>query len=92
MTCRLPTRRRWWPFAAAAWSRRSAIGSSAPAAARGRSTSSRASWPGLTIAEIELASEDEAFARPDWIGEEVTGDPRYYNQALARAAEPPPAA
>lgn len=39
---------------------------------------------GLVVAEIELASEDEAFDRPSWLGEEVTGDPRYYNSALAK--------
>lgn len=39
---------------------------------------------GLVLAEVELASEDEAFARPDWLGDEVTGDPRYYNVNLAR--------
>ena len=38
---------------------------------------------GLVIAEIELASEDEAFERPDWLGEEVTGDPKYCNSMLA---------
>jgi len=38
---------------------------------------------GLVIAEIELESEDEAFARPEWLGEEVTHDPRYYNFRLA---------
>jgi adenylate cyclase len=37
---------------------------------------------GLVVAEIELGSEDEAFATPDWIGEEVTGDARYYNSSL----------
>ncbi len=37
---------------------------------------------GLVLAEIELADEDEAFARPEWLGEEVTHDPRYYNAAL----------
>ncbi len=37
---------------------------------------------GLIVAEIELPSEDHAFARPDWIGEEVTGDPRYFNSNL----------
>ena len=36
----------------------------------------------LIIAEIELASEDEQFEKPDWLGEEVTGDPRYYNANL----------
>jgi adenylate cyclase len=39
---------------------------------------------GLAVAEIELASEDEAFDRPGWIGEEVTGDARYYNSSLIR--------
>lgn len=39
---------------------------------------------GLVMAEVELASEDEAFERPAWLGEEVTGDPRYYNAALMK--------
>lgn len=34
---------------------------------------------GLIVAEIELASEDEAFARPPWLGAEVSDDPRYLN-------------
>jgi adenylate cyclase len=38
---------------------------------------------GLVVAEIELASEGEAFARPEWVGDDVTGDPRYYNASLA---------
>ncbi|HRE16204.1 MAG TPA: CYTH domain-containing protein [Rhodocyclaceae bacterium] len=38
---------------------------------------------GLIVAEIELRHEDEAFARPDWLGEEVSNDPRYYNSSLA---------
>lgn len=38
---------------------------------------------GLVVAEIELESEDAAFDRPCWLGEEVTGDRRYYNSALA---------
>lgn len=37
---------------------------------------------GLTMAEIELSSIDEAFDKPSWLGEEVTGDPRYYNSSL----------
>lgn len=37
---------------------------------------------GLIVAEVELASEDEAFERPLWLGEEVTGDERYYNSML----------
>jgi adenylate cyclase len=39
---------------------------------------------GLLVAEIELGSEDEAFEKPDWIGQEVTGDKRYYNSSLIR--------
>ena len=38
---------------------------------------------GLVVAEVELTSEDEAFMRPDWLGDEVTGDPRYYNSYLS---------
>lgn len=38
---------------------------------------------GLIIAEIELESEDEQFDVPDWVTEEVTDDPRYYNANLA---------
>ena len=37
---------------------------------------------GLTIAEIELMSENEHFDKPDWLGEEVTGNPKYYNSNL----------
>ena len=37
---------------------------------------------GLIIAEIELSSEDEVFEKPDWLGEEVSTDPRYYNMNL----------
>lgn len=37
---------------------------------------------GLVVAEIELASEDEVFARPDWLGNEVTHDARYFNVNL----------
>ncbi len=39
---------------------------------------------GLVVAEIELKSEDEPFAKPSWIGEEVSGDKRYTNANLAR--------
>lgn len=39
---------------------------------------------GLVVAEIELASEDEAFDKPGWIGREVTGDARYFNSNLIR--------
>lgn len=38
---------------------------------------------GLVLAEIELADGDADPDRPDWLGEEVTGDARYYNAALA---------
>ena len=37
---------------------------------------------GLTVAEIELTSEDETFALPSWISEEVSHDKRYYNVCL----------
>ena len=39
---------------------------------------------GLVVAEIELSHEDEAFVRPQWLGAEVSDDPRYLNFALAR--------
>ncbi|HSN71688.1 MAG TPA: CYTH domain-containing protein [Steroidobacteraceae bacterium] len=38
---------------------------------------------GLIVAEIELGAEDEAFPHPDWLGTEITDDPRYYNHHLA---------
>lgn len=37
---------------------------------------------GLTVAEIELSSEDESFEKPAWLGEEVSFDRRYYNSQL----------
>ena len=37
---------------------------------------------GLIIAEIELKSEDEQFDKPEWIGEEVTDEEKYYNSNL----------
>lgn len=37
---------------------------------------------GLILAEVELASEDQAVDLPDWIGTEVSDDPRYYNANL----------
>ncbi|MBW1756763.1 MAG: CYTH domain-containing protein [Deltaproteobacteria bacterium] len=37
---------------------------------------------GLVVAEIELSSEDEAFEKPAWVGDEVTDDPRYFNSNL----------
>ena len=39
---------------------------------------------GLIVAEVELAAEDEAFEKPDWLGEEVTGDVKYYNSQLSK--------
>jgi len=39
---------------------------------------------GLTVAEIELPSEDFPFNKPEWLGEEVTGDARYYNSMLMK--------
>lgn len=39
---------------------------------------------GLVIAEIELNTEDEVFEKPFWLGEEVTGQVRYYNVQLAQ--------
>ena len=39
---------------------------------------------GLIIAEIELNSENEFFEKPDWLGEEVTNDERYYNAYLSQ--------
>ena len=37
---------------------------------------------GLIVAEVELQSEDQSFAKPEWIGKEVTGDPKYFNANL----------
>jgi len=37
---------------------------------------------GLVVAEVELASEDAPFEMPDWAGDEVSGDTRYYNASL----------
>jgi len=39
---------------------------------------------GLTIAEVELESEDEQFEKPGWLGREITGDDRYYNVMLMK--------
>jgi CYTH domain-containing protein len=38
---------------------------------------------GLTVAEIELPAEETPFAKPPWIGPEVTHEPRYFNSRLA---------
>jgi adenylate cyclase len=37
------------------------------------------------MAEIELEQEDQVITIPDWIGEEVTGDERYYNSNLQKS-------
>jgi adenylate cyclase len=39
---------------------------------------------GLVIAEIELSNETETFEKPSWLGNEVTGDIRYYNSQLSK--------
>ena len=39
---------------------------------------------GLLLAEIELTSENESFSKPSWVGEEVTGDNKYYNSYLSK--------
>jgi adenylate cyclase len=39
---------------------------------------------GLVVAEIELRSEDQAFDKPEWVGEEVTDDLRYLNSSLIK--------
>ena len=39
---------------------------------------------GLVVAEVELKSENEAFERPDFLGEEVTGQVKYYNSFLMK--------
>ena len=38
---------------------------------------------GLIVAEVELEDPDEPFEKPSWLGEEVTGDPKYYNAQLS---------
>jgi len=39
---------------------------------------------GLVLAEIELSDENENFEKPEWLGEEVTGDVKYYNSMLMK--------
>jgi len=39
---------------------------------------------GLVVAEVELVAEDQAVTKPDWIGEEVTHERRYYNVSLVQ--------
>ncbi len=38
----------------------------------------------LIVAEVELTSENEAFKKPFWLGQEVTGDKKYYNSSLSK--------
>jgi adenylate cyclase len=37
---------------------------------------------GLVVAEVELMAEDQVFEKPSWLGDDVTGDPRYFNASL----------
>lgn len=39
---------------------------------------------GLIVAEVELQSEGQAFGKPEWLGAEVTADPRYFNSNLVK--------
>ena len=39
---------------------------------------------GLVVAEVELNHEDERFEKPEWLGEEVTGQKKYYNSQLSK--------
>ena len=39
---------------------------------------------GLTVAEIELPTEETTFEKPEWLGKEVTGDVRFYNSMLMK--------
>ncbi|MEQ8191972.1 MAG: CYTH domain-containing protein [Candidatus Eremiobacterota bacterium] len=39
---------------------------------------------GLIVAEVELTDEDQSIDLPSWIGEEVTGDPKYFNSSLIK--------
>ena len=39
---------------------------------------------GLVVAEIELDDENQPIIKPEWVGEEVTGDPRYFNSNLIK--------
>ena len=39
---------------------------------------------GLTVAEIELGYETEAFQKPDWLGKEVTSEVKYHNAELSK--------
>lgn len=39
---------------------------------------------GLIVCELELNDENEEFLKPEWLGEEITGDVKYYNSALSK--------
>ncbi len=39
---------------------------------------------GLIVAEVELTSEEQKFDKPAWVGDEVSGDPRYFNSNLIK--------
>jgi adenylate cyclase len=39
---------------------------------------------GLLVAEVELEDENQEIRKPEWIGKEVTGDPRYFNSNLSK--------
>ncbi|NUY81314.1 CYTH domain-containing protein [Flavobacterium sp. MAH-1] len=39
---------------------------------------------GLVMAELELSEENEPYEKPDWLGEEITNDERYYNAYLSK--------
>lgn len=39
---------------------------------------------GLVVAEIELNSEEDSFKKPNWLGEEITGELKYYNSQLSK--------
>lgn len=39
---------------------------------------------GLIVAEVELGTENETFEKPEWLGEEVTGEVKYYNSMLMK--------
>ena len=39
---------------------------------------------GLLVAEIELNSENETFEKPTWLGNEVTGELKYYNSSMSK--------
>ena len=40
---------------------------------------------GLILAEVELESEDQSYDKPEWIADEVTGDPKYFNSNLIKS-------